>query len=246
VSTRQAVAQKINGALRPLGVQIVPGYSSDPAIQPWRRAKKTIADARRAGMSVGDYIESVNAEPGATQKTVDTMISFGGLSPDVERICEIGPGSGRYAEKLIEKLRPAHYEVYETADDWLAHLSTLANVEIKPADGHSLTPTASASVDLVHADKVFVYLPFPAVVGYLLEMARVARVGGTIAFDIVTENCLTDDIVSSWSTSGTIFIPMPKAWLVDYLARRSVTLQGSAMIPMVGVQTELLVFRRTG
>jgi hypothetical protein len=246
MSARRTVQQGVNVALRPLGVQLVPGYSADPAIQPWRRAKETISAAQRAGLSVGDYIESINAETGTTQKTVDAMISLGGLGQHAERMCEIGAGSGRYAEKLIDKLRPEHYEIYETARDWLPHLRTLPRVEIKPADGHSLGATASASVDLVHAHKTFVYLPFPATVGYLLEMARVARIGGTIAFDIVTEDCLTDDIVSSWISSGTIFIPMPRQWVVDYLAKRSVILEGSTKIPMADVETELLVFRRTG
>ena len=196
-------------------------------------------------MGVGDYIESVNAEPGATQLTIDTMISLGRLDMGIERICEIGAGSGRYAEKLIEKLSPAHYEIYETARDWIPHLRTLTGAEVKPADGHSLASTDSASVDLVHSNKVFVYLPFPAVSGYLLEMCRVTRPGGTIAFDLVTEDCLTDEIVSSWINSGTIFIPLPRGWVIDYLARRGATFEGSTKIPMVGVETELLVFRRT-
>lgn len=245
MSARQALQKKVNSVLQPLGVQLVRGYSADPAIQPWRPARQTITAARRAGVSVGDYLENINAEPGATQKTVDTIISLGGLGPATERICEIGAGSGRYAEKLIAELHPAHYEIYETATDWLPHLQTLPGVEIKPADGHSLAATTSGSVDLVHCDKTFVYLPFPTVVGYLLEMARVVRVGGAIAFDLVTEDCLSDELVAAWGKSGTIFIPLPRGWVVDYLARHGATLEGSTMIPMVGLQTELLVFRRT-
>jgi hypothetical protein len=245
LSTRRTIQRTFNVALRPLGVQLAAGYSPDPAIQPWRRAKTTIATARRAGMGVGDYLESINAESGTTQETVDSMISLGGLGPEAERVCEIGAGSGRYAEKLIAELGPLHYEVYETARDWLPHLRSLPGVEIKPADGHSLSATASASVDLVHANKVFVYLPFPTVVGYLLEMVRVTRIGGTVAFDILTEDCLTDDIVSSWISSGTIFIPLPRAWVIDYLEHRGMAFAGSTRIAMAGVETELLVFRRT-
>ena len=197
-------------------------------------------------MTVGDYIESTNSEPGATEKSVAAIVDFGHLEAPTERICEIGAGSGRYAEKLIERLRPQHYEVYETATDWLPYLSTLPHVEIKPADGHSLAASASASVDLVNANKVFVYIPFPAVVGYVLEMVRVAKPGAVIAFDIVTEDCITDDIVASWVATGTIFMPTPRAWIVDFLARRGVVLEGSLRLPMAGSETELLVFRRGG
>lgn len=244
MSTLRFVQHKVNAALRPLGVQVVRGFSADPAVQSFLPAKRTIAAARRAGMTVGDYIESTNSEPGTTQKSVDAIIDLARLKAPVERICEIGAGSGRYAERLIEELRPQHYEVYETAADWLPYLGTLPHVEIKPADGHSLAASASASVDLVHANKVFVYIPFPAVVGYLLEMVRVAKTGGTIAFDIVTEDCITDEIVASWVASGTIFVPTPKVWVVDFLARRGVALEGSLRLPMTGSETELLVFRR--
>ncbi len=244
MSTRQAIQSTVNAALRPLGVQVVRGFSVDPAVQTFLPAKKTIAAARRAGMTVCDYIENTNGEPGTTQKTVDAIVRYGHLVPPVERICEIGAGSGRYAEKLIAELRVRHYEVYETAADWLPHLGTLPHVEVKPADGHSLAGTRSASVDLVHANKVFVYIPFAAVAGYLLEMVRVVKPGGTIAFDIVTEECMSEDIVSAWIASGTIFVPTPREWVIDYLARRGVTLEGALRLPMAGNETELLVFRR--
>src|SRR4051794_15264355 len=168
----KSIAQgTINTMLRPLGVQLIRGYSADPAIRTFLPARKTISAARRSGMSVGDYIDRENALPGVTAESVDRIIEFGGLREPVTCICEIGPGSGRYAEKMIEKLRPDRYEIYETAVDWLPHLRTLPNAVIMPCDGHTLAPTPTGSVDLVHANKVFVYLPFAAVAGYLQEMA---------------------------------------------------------------------------
>jgi SAM-dependent methyltransferase len=245
VSTRQTVQRTVNVALRPFGVQIVRNFSADPAVKNYLPAKKTIAAARRAGLGLCDYIEKTNSEAGATQRTVDTVLRIGGITPPVERVCEIGAGTGRYAEKFIESLQPKHYEVYETAVDWLPHLRGLPHVEIKPADGHSLAGTASASVDLAHANKVFVYIPFAAVAGYLLEMLRVTKPGGTIAFDVVTEECMTDQVLESWMTSGTIFIPTPKAWVIDFLGRRGAELKGTMRIQMVEMETELFVFRRT-
>jgi len=114
-----------------------------------------------------------------------------------------------------------------------------------PCDGHTLAHTPSASVDLVHANKVFVYLPFAAVAGYLNEMARVVRPGGAVAFDVVTEGCLDDHTVNSWiAAHGSFYLPIPRPWVLDYLAARGLTLHGSWFVPMTGGRTELLVFRR--
>ncbi len=105
---------------------------------------------------------------------------------------------------------PRCYEIYETAKDWLPHLSQLPNIVVRDCDGHTLSQTRDASVDLVHAHKVFVYLEFYATAGYLKEMARVVRPGGTVAFDIVTEGCLDDETVGTWARDGTIYRPVPR------------------------------------
>jgi len=157
---------------------MVRGSSADPAIRSFLSARKTIAAARRAGLSLSDYIDQFSAEPGTTASTVEAMLRLAELRGHVDRICEIGAGTGRYAERVIAALEPSVYEVYETAADWLPHLSELRGVKILPADGHSLSGTASASVDLVHAQKFFVYLPLVITAGYLEEMARIVRPGG--------------------------------------------------------------------
>lgn len=241
----KSIAQSIiNNALRPLGVQLIRGQSTDPAIRTFIPARKTIAAARSAGMSVGDYIDRENALPGATADSVKQIIKLGDLHEPVECVCEIGPGSGRYAEKVIEELHPGRYEAYETAADWLPHLRTLPNVTTMLCDGHTLAPTPSRSVDLVHANKVFVYLPFASVAGYLKEMARVVRPGGTVAFDVVTENCLDDDTVASWvDAGGSIFLPVPRGWVLEFMQKLGLAFEGSWLAPMAAARTELLVFR---
>lgn len=211
----------------------------------YRSARKTIAAARHSGLSVGDYIDRNFAEPGATQATVDALLQRGGLSGHVERVCEIGPGSGRYAEKVISALRPDVYEAYETAPDWLPHLRELPNLITQPCDGHTLGSTTSASADLVHAHKLFVYIPFHAVAGYLEEMARVVRPGGVVAFDVVTEGCIDQETVDSWIAQGSFFSPIPRSWVIDFLGRRDLSLSGSAFVSMADGWTELLVFQRT-
>lgn len=246
MSIKTKAKDGINASLRPLGVQVVRGRTADPGIKTFLSARQTIAAARRAGLSVSDYIDREHAVEGATAKTVDAMLRLAELTGPVDRVCEIGPGSGRYAEKVIAALHPGTYEAYETATDWWPHLRTLENLVTQACDGHTLAATASSSVDLVHAHKVFVYVPFATTVGYLVEMARVVRPGGTVAFDIVSEGCLDDRTVERWAADGTIFLPVPRGWVVDFLAARGLTLLGNEFVPMTSGRTELLVFRKSG
>jgi hypothetical protein len=71
------------------------------------------------------------------------MLDLAGLAGPVSRVLEIGPGSGRYMEKVIDALHPATYEVYETAGDWLPYLRSLPHALIQPCDGRTLRATAS-------------------------------------------------------------------------------------------------------
>ncbi len=160
MSIRAKLAKPLNDALRPLHLQPVSGTSPDPAIQDYIPARKTIAAAQKAGLPLGAYIDQTFAEPGTTPSTVKAMLELADLHEECETVCEIGPGSGRYAEEVIAALHPDTYEVYETATDWLPYLRKLPNAVIRACDGHTLSQTSSASVDLVHAQKVFVYLQF--------------------------------------------------------------------------------------
>jgi len=243
VSVRAKLAKPINDVLRPLHVQLVNGISPDPAIRDFIPARKTIA---AADLSVSAYIDRTFAEPGTTPNTVKAMLELADLHDKCETVCEIGPGSGRYAEEVIAALHPKSYEIYETAKDWLPVLSKLPNAVIRDCDGRTLAQTPSGSVDLVHAHKTFVYLEFYVTAGYLDEMARVVRPGGTVAFDIVTEDCLEDKVIEVWTKRGSIYRPVSRAWTVDYLQRRGLTLSGSytAPLPPPPGSTELLVFRR--
>lgn len=204
-----------------------------------------IAAAQKAGLPVGTYIDQTFAKPGATRETVRAMLESADLHGKCETVCEIGPGSGRYAEEVTAALHPDTYEIYETAKDWLPHLSRLPNIVVRDCDGHTLSQTRDASVNLVHAHKVFVYLEFYATAGYLEEMARVVRPGGTVAFDIVTEGCLDDETVGMWARDGTIFRPVPRSWVIEFLQRRNLSLRGSHIAPLPHGTTELLVFRRS-
>ena len=244
MSLRTKLAKPVNDALRPFHVQLVSGNSADPAIKDFLPARKTIAAARKAGLPVGAYLDKTFAQPGATKQTVEALLKLADLRDKGGTVCEIGPGSGRFAEEIIAALSPDRYEIYETARDWLPWLNRLPNAVIQECDGRTLSRTAGGSVDLVHAQKVFVYCEFFTTAGYLGEMARVVRPGGTVAFDIVTEECLDDETVQEWVRTAAFYRPVPRQWAVEFMRRRGLTLRGSHFSPLPPGTAELLVFRR--
>lgn len=245
MSLRSDLGPWANRLLRPLNVQLISGFSTDPAVKKFLPARKTVAAARSAGLSVSAYIDKIHVQPGATAAVVKEMLAIAGLYGKCETVCEIGAGSGRFAEEVITALHPDRYEIYETARDWVPYLRKLPNAVLQDSDGHSLASTPDASMDLVHAQKVFVYLPFYASAGYIAEMARVVRPGGTVAFDVVTEDCLDETIIRTWVRSGSIFQPLPREWLLSFLAERCLTLAGSFFTPLPPGKAEVLVFRTT-
>jgi len=251
LDTLRPIARKIvNG---PLGLvrlevrsSIRPHNWDDP--EQFLPFRETIEEARRAGLSLCDYIDKTHNKPGATQETIDQMAALGAFEDKIERVCEIGPGSGRYLEKTLEACNPVHYEVYETANSWAEYLVETYKVISRPTDGRSLPHTASESIDLIQAHKVLVCTPFLTTISYLSEMARVLRSGGKAVFDIVTEDCMDDAAVDTWlkarKTSGSYPNLLPKQYVVDYMANRGLSLDGSFHIPMEPGRTECLVFSK--
>jgi hypothetical protein len=108
-SVKHAIKQAVNAALSPLGVQVVGLHSHEWAdVSSFIPFRETMEAAKQAGLSVGDYIDTVmNKVPGATQSTIDQMSALGVFSAPVQSIVEIGPGSGRYLEKTIKICSPA-------------------------------------------------------------------------------------------------------------------------------------------
>ena len=246
MSVRSEFGAWANRLLRPLNVQFIPGTSPDPAVKTYIPARKTIAAARSEGLSVSEYIDKIHVRPGASRAAIQEMLQIAGLSDKCETVCEIGAGSGRFAEEVIAALHPNMYEIYETARDWLPELRKLPNVVIRDSDGRTLRQTPAGSVDLVHAQRVFSYIPFYAVAGYMAEMARVARPGGTVAFDAVTEDCLEEHMVSDWIRNGSIHHPVPKQWMLSFLTERDLRLAGSFFTPLPPGKLEVLVFHKKG
>ena len=245
----RAAGRQLNRTLRAAGVQIVrTGPRPFEEFRDYIPFKGTLTAAQAEGLSVADYIDRHYNVPGATQDTVDRLASAGVLTHRVRRLCEIGPGSGRYLERTIGLCRPVHVEIYETAIEWRDYLVSKHGVMAREADGSSLTPTPSGSLDLAQAHKVFVGLPLVATFRYLREMARVVGPGGHVVFDMMTEPCMTEDIVDRWLTSSAAYSyypsMIPRQFLIDFFRSRRFTLTTSFVVPNTPGKTECFAFTR--
>lgn len=89
-----------------LPVQLIPGTSTDPGVETFISAKKTIAAARKAGLSAGEYLDATCARQGTTSELIRDMLKIAGLSSQGsdDAICEIGPGFTRFTEVLTVDL----------------------------------------------------------------------------------------------------------------------------------------------
>ncbi len=244
VAIRSLARKKLNFIIRSTGFQLLRPGEQDH-IRPYQPLRRTQEAARVAGLSVGDYIDSRFQTPGATQVTIDQLEALGVFDQEIDSVCEIGPGSGRYLEKVMRRCSPDSYEIYEPDEEWCDWLVRTYAVTARESDGRCLRDTASDSVDLVHAHKVFVYLPFVVMCQYFGEMIRVARPGGQIVFDIVSENCMPDATLEKWIASGTSYPSMlPKDFVAGFFARKHSVLRASFFAPMMPGQSKYLVFAK--
>ena len=218
------------------------------AIDEFLDLQTTLTRAKDAGLSVGDYLDVSQNQAGTTQETIDRLAALGVFGDGVRRVCEIGPGSGRYLEKTIALCKPEHYEIYETSRPWRDWLSRRYPVVVRPTDGRALTSTPSASIDVVHAHKVFSGIAAMKAVRYMVEMMRVVGPGGKIAFDVVTEDCLDQPVLNEWLRSSNDYDTypafMPKQFVLDLFARGGFSLVGNFIVSMKPGVTQYLAFSR--
>jgi hypothetical protein len=213
--------------------------------------KETLQGAKAAGLSVGDYIDrkQLNGPRTPTDQTIDGMAALGVFNTPPRSVCEIGPGSGRYLERVIARSHPAHYEIYETAAEWRDWLVEQHGVVAKKCDGRTLCETASASIALVQSHKLFPALPFLVTVSYFQEIARVVQRNGWVVFDIVTERCCSPKHMQAWFEADTWSWPwspqlFSRDFAVKFFADRGISLLGGFLVPLFPGVTECLIFRK--
>ncbi len=108
-----------------------------------------------------------------------------GALPPSDQVCEIGPGTGRYLERLRDIVKASHYQIYEIDTRWASYLEeqygpTVVN---QPANGADLRYTTANSCGVVCAFGVFTYLSIIGSYNYFDEMIRVCKPNGYVIFD---------------------------------------------------------------
>lgn len=192
-------------------------------------AKSTIKAARQKGMSVCDFLESKEDHPdkiGRRDRIIEKLKAIG-VFENVSTVCEIGPGTGRYLEKVIALARPEIYEVYETDRGWVDFLEAEyggncgCTLRCHNADGITLQQTGTETCDLVHAHAVFVYLPLLQTLEYLKECVRICRPGGYIVFDCFLDTSFTWIVVELWLKGAYRFPVIIPGHILEDFARNN-------------------------
>jgi hypothetical protein len=201
----------IKKILNKLGYQIIsnkiinnPTLSTKTSGLGYISATETVKNARESGLSICDYVEKIWDNVGDTQKVIDNMKNYN-VFQDTKTICEIGAGTGRYMEKVISVCKPERYESYETANDWADYLQKNYPIISCITNGKDLNETKDNSIDLLHAHGVFVYLPFLVSIQYFLEISRVVNKNGFVVFDVISEDCMNNEIVNKWIKSENTY-----------------------------------------
>ncbi len=208
-------------------------------------ARETVSAARCDGLSVCEYVEKLWNQHGKTQKVIDRMSSVGILNGENLNIIEIGAGTGRYLEKILQKTSPAKYESYETAKDWAEWLRSTYPIIAHEADGVSLKQTPSHSIDLLHAHGVFVYLPFVVSWQYFKEIWRVMKPNGSVVFDVFSENVMDVNTVEKWLRTNEGYpCFLSKGYVTSKFESHGFRLIESFPLPYGSGESEYLVFKR--
>lgn len=209
-------------------------------------AKETVQSAQNDGLSVCDYVEKIWNQVGETKKVIDKMEKLGVFENTNPTVCEIGAGTGRYMEKVIEKCNPERYESYETAQDWSDWLEKNYNIISLETDGHSLKNTKDKSIDIIHSHGVFVYLPFFDSLQYFKEIDRVTSTNSYIIFDCITEDCLDNKSLNKWLNSDYNFPRiMPEKFVFDFFPSNKYKLIENFFTPYGQGKSKYFVFKRT-
>ncbi len=213
--------------------------------------EETLAAAKAAGVSVGDFIERnhLTSSPSALDQTMDGLASFGIFDGAIERVCELGPGSTGTWRGQLRAASLEAMKFMETSREWRDRLIDRHHVTARTCDGRTLSETESSSVDLIHAHKLFPGLPFLTTMHYFREMGRIVRDGGWVVFDIMTENCFSRDYLDAWFDANAWnwdWSPhfVGREYAIGVFKEQNISLIGSFQVPLFPAITECMVLRK--
>ena len=242
-SYKRKLLNNVNEMLAKRGFEIIKKGNEFQDYIPW---KQTLLEAEKSGLSLSDFIDNNYNVPGTTQLTIDKMKELGVFEGRIQRVCEIGPGSGRYLEKLIDECHPGYYEIYETSVNWRDWLVEKYKVVSQPTDGSSLSSTPSKSLDLIHTHKMLYGNPITTIFRYWMEMVRTVCDDGVIVFDLLTAECMSNEMIEKWVSSGVTHAHSmtPKEVALSYFADQGFRYIGGFIVPMAPGLTEYFVFKK--
>jgi len=231
-----ALARRV---LSPFGLEL---RRIEPPQTSYIGTQKTLHDANAAGLSLYDYVDQLWNEKGLVESNIDRFAKSGAFDAKGGNVVEIGPGTGRYLRHILERMSPARYDIYETANDWRAWLKeTYPFITVCETDGRSLSQTEKAN--LVTSFGVFTYLPIVVALGYFREMIRVATPNSHVIFDLFSERSLAD--ADAWLAAKRYESSfLSTGYVTDLFARENFSLVDSFLSKYGPGVSEFLVFKR--
>ena len=148
--------------------------------------KEEIKDAKRQGITLGELTENWSwSRPGLAKELMDAFCNP--YIQDGDKIVEIGTGSGKHSIEILKKfpnIKYLSYEPSEELENYLKDLFKNYNFKNMPTSGYKLDGVEDESVDLIHANGVFVYIEQQYTYSYFEEARKKLKKGGYFVFDI--------------------------------------------------------------
>ena len=211
-----------------------------------------IQAAEKAGVYVGDYAEREWGEVGRSRSIVETL--YRPRLKENSVVLEAGPGTGMFAIKVLEHIPKGTMHLFEIDPYWKNFLVRLlgsdARVLIQETNGYSYDDIADESIDLYHANGVFVYTPHLVTCRNLVEAVRVTRRGGTIAFDFFN----MEEVPQIFEFVQLNAFPKPQEhWMLNslsffrsFMEKMGCTLEATHQVKMANFHSLYSVFRKAG
>lgn len=145
-----------------------------------------LAEARRLGLDVNDY-EEQRLGWRLPRPTLDEVLLP--YLDETSRVCEIGPGTGRWSRHILEHLPRGELHLVD-ASPWMVrfladYFRHAPSVRAHLGDGQSLPFEASGWLDAVFSANTLVELKLGVIYLYLRDCARVLKPGGHVVVDYI-------------------------------------------------------------